>query len=306
MQGFKSQFSSIEEFNAAIPGWEINFQQVAAGPVKPQIDAIKSSDLIINKVAIDQTISQSGAAPEGMRTFALLTPGSRELNWCGQIISSTTLEEFAAGAEFDCRSDQTFDVRTVSVSMNALEAVAEAEGVSMGKNAFSVYQPAPEALKHIAYYTDRLLSMKSAGGASAAHIVQGLSADLEHLLVESISYRPARQRQCLTSRIAVRQRALAYLHRHDHEPISIGTLCTTIGTSWRQLNYSFNECFGMGPKAYHQQLRLRGLRRDLKEDNNARSVTELAAHWGFTHFGQLAKDYKLLFGETPSATLQNH
>jgi AraC family ethanolamine operon transcriptional activator len=50
-----------------------------------------------------------------------------------------------------------------------------------------------------------------------------------------------------------------------------------------------------------KQLRLQGLRRDLR-DAAARStmVLEMALRWGFWHLG---RDYKLLFGETPAATL---
>lgn len=51
-------------------------------------------------------------------------------------------------------------------------------------------------------------------------------------------------------------------------------------------------------------LRLDGLRGDLQKATAGETVTTVATRWGFTHFGQLGRDYKNLFGELPSQTLK--
>jgi AraC family ethanolamine operon transcriptional activator len=58
------------------------------------------------------------------------------------------------------------------------------------------------------------------------------------------------------------------------------------------------------PKAYLQAERLKRVRRGLREaDARTAQVTDVANAWGFWHMGQFAADYRKLFGELPSQTL---
>jgi AraC family ethanolamine operon transcriptional activator len=41
----------------------------------------------------------------------------------------------------------------------------------------------------------------------------------------------------------------------------------------------------------------------LKQTNGKYPVVDIAAQYGFWHMGQFSKDYKNLFGELPSSTL---
>ncbi|WP_408631189.1 helix-turn-helix domain-containing protein [Marinomonas shanghaiensis] len=64
--------------------------------------------------------------------------------------------------------------------------------------------------------------------------------------------------------------------------------------------------FSSDPKIYTLYLRisrLNGVRRSLVQAKNGQAVSDIAAQWGFWHLSQFAKDYKQLFGETPSKTL---
>jgi len=47
-----------------------------------------------------------------------------------------------------------------------------------------------------------------------------------------------------------------------------------------------------------------GVRSGLQNLDNATSVTNEAARWGFLHFGRFAQEYRALFGELPSETLR--
>ena len=66
----------------------------------------------------------------------------------------------------------------------------------------------------------------------------------------------------------------------------------------------FRERFGISPKAYLRERRLNGLREELRAcDPNVTTVVAVAHRWGFWHLGQLARDYRRLFGELPSDAL---
>jgi len=95
------------------------------------------------------------------------------------------------------------------------------------------------------------------------------------------------------------------MDQHVKDNPGISEICKQIGCSWRLLDYAFAEYFGVTPKAYLKLMRLDGLRRSLRKADADSTITNAALDWGFTHFGRLAKDYRLQFGELPSETLRH-
>lgn len=51
---------------------------------------------------------------------------------------------------------------------------------------------------------------------------------------------------------------------------------------------------------------LSAVRQEMLEDRSARNISVIAMGWGFTHLGRFSSEYRKLFGETPSATLQRN
>jgi AraC-like DNA-binding protein len=99
-------------------------------------------------------------------------------------------------------------------------------------------------------------------------------------------------------------RACAYVDAQLRGPITLNDLCNTAGVRARTLEYGFRECYEMGPMAYLRSVRLCRVRRDLLEPKSVGgSVAKAARRWHFTHMGQFSRDYRILFGESPSTTL---
>lgn len=99
-------------------------------------------------------------------------------------------------------------------------------------------------------------------------------------------------------------RACAYIDKHLNEQITLDDLCTVAGVRARTLEYAFRKCYEVGPVAYLRSVRLCRVRRDLLNSRRvAASVANAARRWRFTHMGQFGRDYRLLFGESPSNTL---
>ena len=71
------------------------------------------------------------------------------------------------------------------------------------------------------------------------------------------------------------------------------------------LEQSFKIRFEVTPKAYVKCLRLARLRRDLQYPpcGELQTIIELASVYGFWHMGQLAADYRKVYGELPSDTM---
>jgi AraC-like DNA-binding protein len=102
-------------------------------------------------------------------------------------------------------------------------------------------------------------------------------------------------------------RAQDWIHAHINDAIRIVDLCAVLGTSRRQLEYSFRSTFDVSPHEYIISVRLNEIRRALlKRRNDGLSITDLALLHGVTHLGRFAASYRELFGELPSETGSSH
>ena len=88
------------------------------------------------------------------------------------------------------------------------------------------------------------------------------------------------------------------------KPITVHQLCIAAQVSERTLRRYFHNRFAISPKIYLNQLRLNKVRKDLQRVTKSNGiVTNIANKWGFWHMGQFAYDYRRLFGELPSDTV---
>jgi AraC-like DNA-binding protein len=95
------------------------------------------------------------------------------------------------------------------------------------------------------------------------------------------------------------------VEENPDQPLYIPELCTTIGVSDRTLRVCCQEQLGMSPKRYLLLRRMNLARQALRNGSpGTTTVTEIATQFGFWQFGRFAGEYKSLFWETPSATLQ--
>jgi AraC family ethanolamine operon transcriptional activator len=82
-------------------------------------------------------------------------------------------------------------------------------------------------------------------------------------------------------------------------------LCEHTKCSQRTLEKCFSKRFGVTPKKYIKCLRLAEVHKGLRNFDacDYDSIIELAGVNGFWHMGQFAADYRRIYGELPSETL---
>lgn len=105
-------------------------------------------------------------------------------------------------------------------------------------------------------------------------------------------------------RPAYLQRACRYIAEHAREEIGLGDLEAAAGVSRQRLYDAFHRHLGNTPMGYLRQQRLLAVRAALLAPRPAASVSAAALEWGFSHLGRFAADYRKVFGETPSQTLE--
>jgi AraC family transcriptional regulator, ethanolamine operon transcriptional activator len=103
----------------------------------------------------------------------------------------------------------------------------------------------------------------------------------------------------------VMARALAYIEENEGRPLFMSDLCGATGVSERTLRNIFIDYFGVGPMRLLKVRQLREIRAALiAAELSEQRVASVAAHFGVWDLSAFARNYKALYGETPSTTLR--
>ncbi len=94
-----------------------------------------------------------------------------------------------------------------------------------------------------------------------------------------------------------------WIDGHLADPIDLGGLCRIAGIEARGLRKSFRQRRGMSPMQWVWTRRMAAARLRLVAAQPGESVISILHDCGLAHPGRFAVDYRLRYGESPSATL---
>lgn len=101
------------------------------------------------------------------------------------------------------------------------------------------------------------------------------------------------------------RKAVRYIEGHLTDPISVTDIATAAGVTPRRMQQSFRQELNRTPMQYVRVRRLHLARYWLAQSNRFSTVSEVCENAGFNHMGRFSADYRNLFGEHPSETLNN-
>jgi AraC family ethanolamine operon transcriptional activator len=142
--------------------------------------------------------------------------------------------------------------------------------------------------------------------AAAASAEQELALAIVHALEASRWDRDRHVGRPQFSRRRVIARALELIEANEGQPLFVEDLCRAAQVSERTLRNIFQEYFGVGPMRLLKVRQLREIRAALLTAHPRHdTVTQVAARFGIWDFSLFARNYKALFGESPSTTLRS-
>lgn len=123
------------------------------------------------------------------------------------------------------------------------------------------------------------------------------------LLLGDCTRSPRLDDVCYRTRRYIVDRCQVLTRARPDDPPSLMSLCRQLKISRRTLQYSFQKETGQSPVHYLRALRLNAVRRSLLREPTQR-IADAAARQGFFHLSYFGREYRRLFREPPSATLQ--
>ena len=302
-------FNDLHELVSDDYKWDLPFKKISIGNFHGSIASIDLGVVQMVEGRFSGTLLQNGLTPPGFKTFAIPAIDTRAFWWHYRKVDHNHLLVFPENRKLKCISYDGFHVYTLSIQEEYLEALCDTYGFKRvagklrGKEkVIPISKPNIYLLNSILQTLSLTIQVKG-----EADFPEGLISTTREELCKEVLQLVEESDE--TTNVPVKRerdqtvlKALEYILDQDLQDISIQELVAKTGIKKRSLEYAFQEYATVSPKRFIQALRLNNFREDLLQKKDY--ISDTALRHGFTHHGQLARDYKLLFGEMPRDTLK--
>lgn len=301
----------IDQHAQAQKGWALQYEQLSAGKFAGRLHQVRLPEVTLLREDTNLALRQRGKLDGGVYGFAMALRDSKHLFFNGQRVPAHAIM-CGKGDEVDLTTPAHFSLIALVVERSLLNPLWE----RMYQKPLAHWLEKQLVLPTTDVKAQNLRDLQLAVIAQASALDQRQSDPQaarqlrDEILMEWLEALPPQvdtsELPNLERRKKLVDRACELMMGHADEPLSILEVCSRVGTSRRKLNYCFQDVLGTTPVKYLKTLRLNGVRRALRQAPAGASIQDIASHWGFWHLSQFAQDYKRLFGELPSRTLNPH
>ncbi|SLN67268.1 transcriptional regulator EutR [Roseovarius albus] len=283
--------------------WDVDFHQLTPGLNETKLKFQASGDCMVYGISMSKRVHQTGNPPKGWLTFGIADAATLN-TWQSTPAQQNDLLHFSSADGFESLSRAGFNAAVFSFTENSFRSLAQSIGMDL-PDSFDTsfkFQIANKMNRLTDLYVKLNSLLSSPSVCWTKDLEQEIALNVLDLIKDDVVHS---DKSSLSSRQKAMYRAIDYMKENYETALPIADLCKEVGASWRTLDRAFKENFGIGPKAYFNQMRLNWVRYTLLKENECDTIFEAANHYDFWHMGQFAKDYKRLFGELPSETMKH-
>jgi len=304
-------YTDFDEFADSICGVAGRFVPTARSAAEWWIHVVRVRQLELQQLQIGGATAFAGDGTPGMLTFGLPISYPQAIHIDGHSLSTDSFILLQRDQPFTYSARQVVRWAGVTVPLDHVcmddELRDAAQHGALTHGDVRVHTQ-PRQLLRLRSLVARVClddrSVNVADGAAAAAAEEDvLSATLRvlELSMRADDHHVGRKQ---LPRARVIARCLDLMEASDGQPLLLADLCRVAQVSERTLRNVFREYFGVGPIRLLKVRQLREIRIALLTADPAQeTVTKIAARFGVWDFSLFARNYKALYGETPSDTL---
>src|SRR5277367_3718428 len=303
-------FSDPLSFQAAISTADLELLPTARGPFRAELTKVCMDQLWMQRFYQNLPLINAGAMKPGRRVFTFFTSAEPQaMRHCGRDVLSGDIivNNFD---EIHQQTEAEFRLGSMSLTILAFDAACKA----ITGREFSG-SPLKHLVRPNATLMSRLLKLHEIAGQTATTVpevlempeaARSLEQQLIHILVRCLTDGVSVQMTCGNRRHdMIVAKFEEYLEANPNVPLYLPEICAAIGAGERTLRVACQEHLGMGPIRYLALRRMNLVRRALlRAASSTTTVTRIATDHGFWELGRFSVNYRVMFGETPSVTLQ--
>jgi AraC-like DNA-binding protein len=300
---------SIEDVDAMASalsdGLEADYVQLEPRRFVVRWSIVHVTGLVVQFGSGDLAIVRRLRVPQDRWAFVVPLELPRSGRWNGRAVHADDIIVCPPGSElfaFDPRGTR-FAIISVGSGTPLASAVREATGPAAapvtiaGGASAQVLRDSLERLR-------RRAESGRTDGLDATSLARGIAGAIAGCVTQRRDEGPTSKPSA--SRSGIVWRAEQFFRSRVGETVSIAQLSSVAGVSERSLRNAFYDVYTTSPKRYMKLWQLHQVRRALRHpDVGGETVTDVATLHGFFELGRFAGEYKSLFGEAPSQTLNN-
>jgi AraC family ethanolamine operon transcriptional activator len=311
-QIFSLESQDFQEMEHALSAWDHCYAQVSPGAFRGSIFSTQIGSLAIFRNRWERAIHYLGIAPAGTIGLAISLTQTGIAHWMGEKVGFNDVIIQRPGSEAEYISASVWDSVVFAIPeaefAQCIASLTHDDPDEMLK-AHGVIRLSPEVAAQL-----REISMAYLHAAERPLARLGEPSPLPEMARSTVervalalvdSWRSSKTKPRHRRQQSLLRRAEEFCEHHANQPLRIGELCSELSASERTLRYAFQELTGNSPLDYLKMQRLNRTRRALHTGDPAKTqVKQVALENGFFHLGHFSRDYKNLFGELPTQTIQ--
>jgi AraC family transcriptional regulator, ethanolamine operon transcriptional activator len=304
------------EYAGCISGWNMRMDQVSSGSFTGRLMMIRLGGLEIIRETTTQALIKQGSAWPDALVFSLPLAISNDGYYNGRPLAFPSLLLSDGANLLPLLTSRRVDVVSVAVARDRLSSCLEALGETCAADFIAGYRGQQHCFSGVQHGLLRLQQgfrrICDPGhhlGAAIGH--ERTRGSLEDIVVDALagilSENAWTDVRGITAQKKTVDRIRDYVFARVDNPPRIAELCRHAGVSRRTLQGCFQDALGLTPLQYLRMLRLNAVRRELRALAAAGqpvSIGDVAARWGFWHWSRFTENYRRLFAELPSHTVQ--
>lgn len=304
----KQESYNFEELTSIQHGWDFTVSQLSASEEISRVSLFQTPNIGYNSFYYSPAYDQRLRAREGLLSFGVLDP-CNPLTWAyDQFIPNDSLTVFSHEEDLKAASPAGFRGSGIHISEDFMKKLAERvydRPMSKLLPGAGLYATDATKLGALREELSKWIQLETYGAHLRPAIISRREESLTLSILDVLIDESHIESDDSLKSAHFLTRSLDFIHDSELENISATELCKQAGCSQRTLEIGFKKRFGVTPKKYIKCLRLAQVHKGLQDFDalGFESIIELAGVNGFWHMGQFAADYRRIYGQLPSETL---